>query len=404
MTQLADRWQVNPAFFWMWGHRPEQPVKVDESGVVHVYGHAEILEVYGDPRVYSSNVEALLFGAPEGETLSEGALSAADPPKHTKLRKIVSRAFTPKLVADLEPRIAEVTGQLLDRAEDQGRLELVADLAYPMPVMVIADMLGVPRSDRDLFKQWVDTILTAAGEVNVEDAVKDGAGGTQREDEDIAAAMGQVPELMEYLRAHAAERRVTPREDLLTRLVEAEVDGERLSDNQVVNFSRELLVAGHLTTSATIANMLLCLDAHPEQFARLRANADLIPGAAEETLRFLGPLAASVRATAEDTELAGVKIPGKSLVRLWLGAGSRDERVFERPDEFDPGRDPNPHLGFGRGIHFCIGAPLARLESSVCLRMLLDRYPGLRADPDQRPEFLGLDDLLAVSKLQMLTD
>ncbi|MEU8976386.1 cytochrome P450 [Streptomyces monashensis] len=402
MTQLADRWGVNPAFFWMWGRRPQQPVTVDDSGVVHVYGHAEILEVYGDPRTYSSNVEALLFGAPEGEAHSEGALSAADPPQHTKLRKIVSRAFTPKLVAGLEQGIADVTGQLLDDAAGKGRLELVGDLAYPMPVMVIADMLGVPRSDRDLFKHWVDTILSAAGDVNVEDAVKDGA-GTRRDDADVAAAMGQVPELMEYLRTHAADRRSTPRDDLLTKLVEAEVDGERLSDTQVVNFSRELLVAGHLTTSATIANLLLCLDAHPQQFARLRANQDLIPGAVEETLRFLGPLAASVRATAEDTELAGVKIPKKSLVRLWLGAGSRDERVFARPDEFDPGRDPNPHLGFGRGIHFCIGAPLARLESSVCLRILLDRYPDVRADPDERPEFLSLDDLLAVSKLELIT-
>jgi cytochrome P450 len=405
MTQLADRWGVNPAFFWMRGHRPEEPVTVDEAGVVHVYGHSEILEVYGaDPKVYSSNIEALLFGeAAEGEAHSEGTLSAADPPKHTKLRKIVSRAFTPKLVADLEPKITEVTNQLLDEVAGKERLDLVADLTWPMPVMVIADMLGVPRSDRDLFEQWVNTIVAASGEVSLEDA-SDISADKRREDADVTTAMGQVPELMEYLRMHAAERRTKPREDLLTKLVEAEVDGERLSDNVVVNFSRELLVAGHLTTSATIGNMTLCLDAHPEQLARVRANPDLIPGAVEETLRYAGPLVGSARATAADTELAGVKIPKKSLVRLWLGASGRDERVFDRPHEFDPGRDPNPHLGFGRGFHVCIGAPLARLEARIGLRLLLDRYPTLRTAPDEQPEFLAVDDLLAISKLVMLTD
>ncbi|MFD8546330.1 cytochrome P450 [Streptomyces sp. NPDC059649] len=399
MTRPPQDWGVNPNYFWLWGRRPDAPVTIDDGGVVHVYGHAECLEVYGNPQAYSSNVEALLLGeAPEGEALNEGALSAADPPKHTKMRKIVSRAFTPKMVADLEPRIVELAGDLLDATQGRSGLELISDLAYPLPVIVIADMLGVPAGDRELFKQWVDQILAAAGDLTVEST------GKSREDEDVAAAMGQLPELMDYLRAHVAERRTKPREDLLTKLVEAEIGGERLSENAVVTFARELLVAGHLTTSATIGNMLLCLDSHPEQMARIRTNPRLDAGVVEETLRFYGPLAASVRASVADTELAGVKVPKGRLVRLWLGAANRDTRQFTDPDVFDPDRDPNPHLGFGRGIHFCIGAPLARLESRIALRMLLERYPKLRRDMDHAPEFLALDDILGVSKLQMLTD
>ncbi|MGW6015344.1 cytochrome P450 [Streptomyces sp. NPDC055210] len=398
MTQLADRWGVNPAYFWMWDRWPERPVEIDDSGVVHVYGHAECVQVYGDPKTYSSNVEALLLGeAEEGEALSDGALSAADPPKHTKMRKIVSRAFTPKMVADLEPRITKITHELLDAAEGKDGLELVEDLAYPMPVIVIADMLGVPHSDRYLFKRWVDQIVTAAGEVTVETA------GVQRDDADVVAAMGQVPELMDYLRRHVVERRSKPQDDLLTKLVEAEIEGEHLSESAIVNFARELLVAGHLTTSATIGNMLLCLDAHPQQMARLRADPGLAPAVVEETLRFLSPLAGSVRATVADTVLAGVKVPARSLVRLWLGAANRDERQFARPHVFDPDRDPNPQLGFGRGIHFCIGAPLARLEGRVGVNVLLDRFPKLRTDPDSTPEFMDLEDVLGVSKLSMLT-
>ncbi|MFE5123446.1 cytochrome P450 [Streptomyces sp. NPDC056669] len=399
MTELADRWGLDPVFFWMrddW--RPDAPVEIDDNGVVHVYGHAECAEVYSDPKSYSSNVEALLFGdAGHGEALTEGALSAADPPKHTKMRKIVSRAFTPRMAAGLAPQITKVTHELLDAAADKEGLELVGDLAYPMPVIVIADLLGIPRSDHTLFKQWVDQIVVAEGEVSIESV------DVHREDANVAAAVGQVPELIEYLRGHVAERRRRPQDDLLTKLVEAEIDGERLSEAAVVIFARELLVAGHLTTSATVGNLVLCLDAFPEQMARMRANPDLAPGMIEETLRFLTPLAGAARASVADVELAGVKVPEGRLVRLWLGAANRDERQFTNPHVFDPDRDPNPHLGFGRGIHFCIGAPLARLESRIGVNILLNRYPQLRTDPDNPVEFRPSEDVLGVTKLPLLT-
>ncbi|WP_410676176.1 cytochrome P450 [Amycolatopsis sp. cmx-4-68] len=400
MTELADRWGLDPVFFWMRaGWRPKAPVEIDDTGVVHVYGHAECAEVYSDPKTYSANVAALLLGG-DGldEVLTEGTLTQADPPKHTKLRRAAGYAFTPQTVAGLEPAITTIVDELLDAVVGKGRLDLVEDLSYPMPVIVIADLLGVPHSDRELFKKWGDEMIAAAGEVPVE------IGDAQRDEIDVAAALGHVPELHEYLREHVAERRRNPREDLLTRMIEVEVDGERLSENAVVNFARELLIAGHSTSSAALGNLLLCLDAHPHQLARLREDPGLAAGAFEETMRFLSPIAGSSRATAADVELAGVRVSKGSFVRLWLAAANRDERQFTRPTEFDIDRAPNPHMGFGRGIHFCIGAPLARLESRIAVTALLDRFPRLRTDPDDLVQFRPADDVLGVSRLTLLTD
>ncbi|MCR8577386.1 cytochrome P450 [Streptomyces sp. Isolate_219] len=399
MTELADRWGLDPVFFWMrddW--RPDKPVEIDDNGVVHVYGYAECAEVYSDPKSYSSKVEALLLGDNGlDEMLTEGTLTQADPPVHTKLRKAAGRAFTPQTVAGLEPAITKVVHELLDAAAGKDCLDLVEDLSYPMPVIVIADLLGVPHGDRELFKKWGDQMIAAAGEVPVE------IGDARRDDVDVAAALGHVPELLDYLRAHVVERRRKPREDLLTKLVEVEIDGERLSETAVVNFARELLIAGHSTSSAALGNMLLCLDAHPDQMARLRDDPGLARGAFEETMRFLSPIAGSSRATAADVELAGVKVPKGSLVRLWLAAANRDERQFARPKVFDLDRDPNPHMGFGRGIHFCIGAPLARLESRIAVNALLERFPRLRTDPEDPVEFRPADDVLGVRRLTLLT-
>ncbi|MFD7054931.1 cytochrome P450 [Streptomyces mirabilis] len=399
MTQLADRWGLDPAYFWMRnGWRPARPVEIDAAGVIHVYGYAECVEIYGDPKTYSSRVEALLLGDNGvDETLTEGTLTQADPPRHTKLRKAVSRAFAPQTVAGLAPRITEIVHELLDAAAGRESLELIADLADPMPVIVIADLLGVPPSDRELFQKWGHQMIAAAGEVPVE------FGDAQRDDVDVAAALGHVPELFDYLREHIVERRRKPREDLLTKLIEAEIDGARLSENAVMNFATELLIAGHTTSSAALGNMVLCLDAHPEQMARLRDNPGVAPAMFEETMRFLGPIAGSARATVADVELAGVDVPKGALVRLWLAAANRDERQFARPEVFDPDRDPNPHLGFGRGIHFCIGAPLARLESRIAMNALLDRFPQLRTDPDRPAEFRRSEDVLGVTKLPLLT-
>lgn len=392
MTALADTWGINEAQFWLREGLPEHKVRYDEStGVWDVFGYPEIQRAITDPTTFSSNTQRLTPNADERPR--EGVLTQLDPPEHQKLRKLVSHAFTPKVVADLEPRITELTNELLD--EMSGRSELVDDLAYPLPVIVIAELLGVPTSDRALFKQWVDSMFTTSNRFSLKEQ-------SAEQEEYLAKAMEEVGKLTDYLREHIRERRTEPREDLLSKLVQAEVDGQRLSDEEVANFGLVLLVAGHITTTMLLGNTLLCLDAHPEQFARVRADRSLTPSAIEESLRFLSPFAATARSTTRETEFAGQTIGADQLVLLWLAAGNRDPRQFTDPDVFDVTRDPNPHLAFGRGIHFCVGAPLARLESRVALNLIMDRFPNLRTDPENPPEFMPNPNMTGVRKLPLL--
>ncbi|MER7011091.1 cytochrome P450 [Saccharopolyspora sp. NPDC000359] len=392
MTTLADTWGINEAQFWLRGVRPAQPVEHDEAaGMWNVYGYPEILEALSDFRTFSSDTRRLVPDL--GDQFSEGNLLNMDPPEHDKLRKLVSHAFTPKVVADLEPRIAELTNELLDGVSD--RTELVADLAYPLPVIVIAELLGVPSSDRGLFKKWVDAMFSSSNQISFKEP-------SQEQQEYFTKAMEQVQELSEYLVTHANERREQPREDLLTKLVSAEVDGERLSDAEVANFGMVLLIAGHITTTMLLGNTVLCLDAHPEQRAKLLADRSLVPGAIEESLRFFSPFAAVSRATTREVELGGRTIPADQMVLLWVAAANRDPRQFSDPDIFDITRDPNPQIGFGRGIHFCLGAPLARLEGRVALNILLERFPDMRTDPTEAPEFIPSPVLTGVKKLPLL--
>ncbi|MFI0468565.1 cytochrome P450 [Saccharopolyspora sp. 5N102] len=391
MTTLADTWGINEAQFWLRGVRPEQPVEHDSAaGIWNVYGYPEILQALSDPATFSSDTRRLV---PELAGNDEGNLVQMDPPEHHKLRKLVSHAFTPKVVADLEPRIAALTNELLDSVSD--RTELVRDLAYPLPVIVIAELLGVPSSDRGLFKKWVDAMFASSNKFSLKERSKE-------QEESMAKAMEQVQELSEYLLGHVQERRRTPREDLLGKLVAAEVDGVQLTDTEVVNFGMVLLIAGHITTTMLLGNTVLCLDAHPDQLAAVRADRSLVPSAIEESLRYFSPFAAVSRATNREVELGGTVIPADQLLLLWIAAANRDPRQFTDPDAFDVHRDPNPQIGFGRGIHFCLGAPLARLEGRVALNIMLDRFPNLRTDPAEGPEFLPSPNMTGVSKLPLL--
>lgn len=398
MTNVADTWGIHPQQFWLRGQRPDKPVSYDPAtGMWNVYGYAETVHILGNPATFSSDtLRVLPPGVIRGsKEMREGNLVQMDEPDHKKLRRLVSEAFTPKVVADLEPRVAALTHELLDAAAQRGRMELVADLAYPLPVIVIAELLGVPSSDRHLFKQWVDKMLEYSGQFSL---VKQSA----EQDRALEIVLENRRYLLDYLEGHARERLQRPREDLLTKLVHAEVDGERLTTNEVVNFANILLVAGHITTTMLLGNTVLCLDAHPEHLARVRADRRALPGAIEESLRFLSPFAAVGRATHTETELAGERIPADKLLMVWIAAANRDERQFARPDEYDPTREPNPHVAFGRGIHFCLGAPLARLEGRVALDILLERFPDLRTDPDARPEFIPSPNMTGVRKLPLL--
>ncbi|OXM48365.1 cytochrome P450 [Amycolatopsis thailandensis] len=398
MTTIAENWGVHEAQFWLRGEFPADPVGFEPAtGAWNVYGHAEALQTLSDPKVFSSDTARLIPKemSPKKDQFIEGNLLQMDPPDHKKLRTLVSHAFTPKVVADLEPRIATLTNELLDAVDGADSMELVTHLAYPLPVIVIAELLGIPASDRDLFKEWVDTLLRNSQQRSL----------TEQTEEDRKAAeetQEQLNNLVGYLGEHVEDRRKNPREDLLTKLVEAEVDGTKLTQNEVVNFANVLLLAGHITTTMLLGNTVLCLDSHPDEYRRVREDRSLLPATIEESLRFLSPFALVARATTTEVELGGQKIPADSMLFTWVAAANRDPRTFTDPGKFDPARKHNPHLAFGRGIHFCIGAPLARLEGKTALNILLDRFPDLRTDPAVPPSFIPSPHMTGVNGLQLL--
>ncbi len=395
MTTLIERWNIHPGHRWL-RERPEREIQFDETtGLWNVYGYPECQDILADYKVYSSNT-ARLLPVTVDESLMVGDLSQMDPPKHRKFRQLVSVAFTPRLVAAMEPRVQEITDDLLDGLAGKPVLELVEDLAYPLPVIVIAELLGVPASDRDMFRKWADNIIESFSGFSFLE------GGEQGQ-QDIDEGTARMQPLLAYLGDHLAERRRHPREDLLSQLAHAEVDGERLTDHEAVNIANIMLVTGHITTSMTLGNTLVCLDGHPEQFARVRADRSLVPGAIEESMRFLSPSTVLTRATNAESVIAGQVVPKDQLLFLWLAAANRDPRQFTDPQVFDPARDPNPHFGFGRGIHYCVGAGLARLETRIALNGLLDRFPTLHTDAADPPTFFETPDMIGVNKMPLRT-
>jgi cytochrome P450 len=296
----------------------------------------------------------------------------SDPPRHTQLRALVSRAFTSRTVAGLERRIRELARGLIDARVETGEMELLADFSVPLPLMVIAELLGAPVEDWPRFRRWSDGIMGLVLTLS---------GGTEAE-RAVAGFVSVHAEMAEYVAARVEERRAVPRDDLLTRLVEAEVEGGRLADDEILGFFQLLLLAGHETTTNLIGNAVLCLLENPDQRALLRSVPDLVPSAIEEVLRYRSPVQAAFRVTKRQVEMGGVVIPPGKLVLAMIGAANRDPARFAEADRFDVGRHPNPHVAFGHGIHFCIGAPLARLEGRVALAGLLERLPGLALADD----------------------
>ena len=285
-------------------------------------------------------------------------LISTDPPAHMPLRKLVNKAFTPRMVAGLEPRIKQIAAQLLDRVEDGADFDLVRDFSTPLPMMVIAEMLGVESARYRDFKQWSDDLLRMTG--------------------------GAVaPAELARLRASVAdlsieERRRNPKEDLITALVRAEEEHQALTAREVLAMCLLLLIAGNETTTNLLGNTVITLLSHPAELAQVRADLSIVPQMIEEILRYLSPVQAIFRLATADTEIAGSTIPAGSRVLILYGSANRDERQFPNPDTFDLARNPQDHLGFGFGIHYCLGAPLARLEASVAMDALLRRFPRIQ--------------------------
>jgi cytochrome P450 len=295
-----------------------------------------------------------------------------DPARHTKLRGLITRAFTPRSIASLEPFIRALSRELIDQTIERGEMDLAEDFAVPLPMIVIAEMLGIPAADRPQFTRWSEAILNLSYDVS---------GG----EEAMKAAMefaATTAEMSVYLGGLLAQRRVTPRDDLLTRLVEAEVDGERLTDQEILGFFQLLLVAGTETTTNLLNNAILCFVEHPAELARLLAAPALLPLAIEEILRYRSPVQWMFRATRHEVEIGGHVIPAGKLVLPMIGSANHDPRQFRDPGRFDVARDPNQHIAFGHGIHFCLGAPLARLEARIALADLLQRVKNFELASD----------------------
>jgi cytochrome P450 len=284
-----------------------------------------------------------------------------DDPDHGRLRSLVHRAFTPRLVERLRERIQDLAERLLDDAARAGRLELLADYALPLTITVIADLLGVPAHDQSRFRRWSNAMVGAASPA------------------DFLLALPSIYRLTRYLRKAIERRRQEPQDDLLSALVQAEEGGDRLSTDELLAMAALLLIAGHETTVNLIASGTLALLQHPQQTERLRQEPDLLPSAVEELLRFTGPVElATERYAREPLTVAGTTIPTGDLVLGALASANRDHAHFDRPDELDLAREPNRHLAFGQGAHYCLGAPLARLEGRIAFETLLRRRPGLR--------------------------
>jgi cytochrome P450 PksS len=284
-----------------------------------------------------------------------------DEPDHTRLRTLVHHGFTPRLVERLRDRVQSVAERLLDSAQREGQLDLVAGYALPIPATIIAELLGVPPEDQRRFHNWSKGIVTASTT------------------SDFLIAIPSIYLFMRYLRSLLARRRAAPRDDLISALIQAEEAGDRLSPDELLAMVVLLLIAGHETTVNLIASGTLALLRHPDQLERLRSDPALMPTAVEELLRFTSPVEiATERYACEPLEIAGTTIPAGDLVLAVLGSANRDPQHFAAPDTLDLAREPNRHLAFGQGVHYCLGAPLARLEGQIAFETLLRRLPGLR--------------------------
>ena len=364
---LMPEFHSNPYPFYR-ALREEDPVHQSPLGFWVCTRYDDAVMILRDPRFgregMAKRMEARL-GLTQDTSRARDMLFQ-DPPDHTRLRALVSRAFTPRVVEVMRPHIQEIVDGLLDRVDGARAMDVIEDLAYPLPVTVICEMLGVPAADQDIFKSWSTDIarsLDAAILPADSDAIPRGRD----------ARLG----LADYFRSLIATRRKDPKPDLLSALIAAEEEGNKLSEGELVSTCMLLLIAGHETTVNLIGNGLLALLQHPDQLRALRDDPGLIQTGVEELLRFDGPVQRTGRMTTAEVEIGDKRIPRDSVVVSVIGAANRDPKQFADPDRLDVSRKDNRHIAFGFGIHFCLGAPLARLEGQIALGTLLRRMPKL---------------------------
>ncbi len=367
--------------------RHNNPVAYDDrNNIWGVFRYYDVQFILGDYMHFSSAVPPTKLNDLSKEVneededqkmpFSRPSLLKSDPPYHRTLRAVVASAFTPMTISKLEPRIESITHDLLNQVIEKGNMDLINDLAYPLPVTVIAELLGVPLQDRDTFRTWADKLISSAGsQLNAEHH------GSAKNLTSIQSEMD------DYFNAIIDKRTITPQTDLISNLIKAEADGHHLSREEILAFCTLLLLAGHVTTVNLIGNTILSLLQNPQEFKKLKEDrtslSSLIPSTIEETLRYRSPVQAVFRMTTQEITIGGAqKIPSGQGIVVWLGSANHDESVFPDPEKFDISRIPHAHshVGFGHGIHFCLGAPLARLEARVALKIILERLQNLELD------------------------
>jgi cytochrome P450 len=373
-------------FDWLRHMRDTEPVSFDPAtGLWSVFGHAETVHVMSNPEVFSSDLSSITPPQEDYDVFFKGNIAGMDDPQHGQFRGLVQKVFGSRYIAGLEDRLTGIATGLVDEITGKERFDLATSLAYPFPVTVIADILGAEREDIPQFAEWAELLHASSASV-----------------EGLNTAAGHLRSLNAYMFDLVRKRRAAPREDLISLLIGAELQGRRLADDEIVGFAGVLLMGGITTTAAMITNIVLTFDRHPGEWDRVRADRTLVPQAVEEIVRMRPSFSSFVRMTTRDAELGDEYIPGGSIVKVWVSSANRDAGHFPDSERFDIDRSPNRHSGFGKGIHFCIGAPLARLEGRIAFNLLLDRFASLRVDRDSPITFLDTNDMVGASRLPVV--
>lgn len=367
----SDAWFID-ASPWYKVMRASAPLYHDpRMGSWNVFLYSDVERVLTQFNTFSSQSEFVDRANRKRDDHAEASimdsLITTDPPFHTKLRNIVSKSFSPSSIDALEPRITEIANRLLEdtvRSRKDRSIDFVSEFSEPFPVTVIAEMLGIPSKDRAKFKRWSDIQI-----------------GTL--DIDMATRERSNRELAEYLGAVINERRKNPRDDLISSIVTSEIDGEKLSKQEVLSFCILLLIAGNETTTNLLGSAIR-LFAKYDTMKQIHDSPSILPSAIEEVLRFASPVRAMFRVSVKESEIAGHRIPPGESLLAWIASANKDEKKFPDAERFDPERSPNPHIAFGHGIHYCLGAPLARLESKVALQLVAEDYSSVRLKVPER--------------------
>jgi len=386
LQSLETYKDLQSLYDWFDEMRVTQPVWLDESSRCwHVFRYEDVKRVLSDHTSFSADLLARVPMAPVAPSRSSfftlARILSIDPPRHRLYRDLVASAFAPQSIANLSGRIKTIVQELIDKVRPLGKMDMVEDLAYPLPAAIMGALVGVSGEDWPFFNRCANIMIS--GMVSDSEMFSTGP-----RSEGFLRASRSIEEMADFLEGLVEDRRKQRRDDMISRLLDAEVDGKKLEVDEIISFCILFLTAGSITTRSILGLMMVYLDENPIWQQRLRDQPELVSGVTDEVLRYGSPGWRISRVAAKEVELGGMTIPEGAVTWAWIASANRDPQQFPDPARFDPGRSPNRHLTFGHGIHYCIGAPLARLEVSIVLPMILEQFPQLRVLHDEPLELL----------------